>query len=91
MNQRYDVITTKRYAMTTKTKRSTIYLEENLHKALRLKAAELDASMSDIVNNALRVIFEEDAQDLIDIQKRKTERSTSFDDFVTELKLSGQL
>jgi len=77
--------------MTTKTKRSTIYLEENLHKALRLKAAELDASMSDIVNNALRVIFEEDAQDLIDIQKRKTERSTSFDDFVTELKLSGQL
>ena len=77
--------------MTTKTKRSTIYLEENLHKALRLKAAELEASMSDIVNNALRIIFEEDAEDLIDISSRKKEKSVSFDQFVTELKASGQL
>jgi len=77
--------------MTTNTKRSTIYLEENLHKALRLKAAELEASMSEIVNDALRAIFEEDAEDLIDIQKRKAEKSVSFDDFVTELKASGQL
>jgi hypothetical protein len=77
--------------MTTKTKRSTIYLEEKLHKALRLKAAELDASMSDIVNNALRTIFEEDAQDLMDIQSRSKEPSVSFDDFVTSLKASGQL
>ena len=77
--------------MTTKTKRSTIYLEENLHKALRLKAAELEASMSDIVNDALRIVFEEDAEDLIDISSRKTEKSVSFDQFVTELKASGQL
>ena len=77
--------------MTTKTKRSTIYLEEKLHKALRLKAAELEASMSDIVNNALRTIFEEDAQDLMDIQSRSKEPSVSFDDFVTSLKSSGQL
>ena len=77
--------------MATKTKRSTIYLEPNLHKALRLKAAELEASMSDIVNDALRVIFEEDAEDLIDINKRQSETSISFDDFVTELKSSGQL
>ena len=77
--------------MTTKTKRSTIYLEENLHKALRLKAAELEVSMSDIVNDALRIVFEEDAEDLIDISSRKTEKSVSFDQFVTELKASGQL
>jgi len=77
--------------MAPKTKRSTIYLEPNLHKALRLKAAELEASMSDIVNDALRVIFEEDAQDLMDINQRKSETSVSFDDFVTELKASGQL
>ena len=77
--------------MAVKTKRSTIYLEPNLHKALRLKAAELEASMSDIVNDALRVVFEEDAEDLMDIKKRQTEKSVSFDDFVTELKASGQL
>lgn len=77
--------------MAVKTKRSTIYLEPNLHKALRLKAAELEASMSDIVNDALRVVFEEDAEDLIDIKQRQSEKSVSFDDFVTELKESGQL
>ncbi len=77
--------------MSSKTKRSTIYLEENLHKALRLKAAELEASMSDIVNNALRTLFDEDAQDIADIQSRRTEKSISFDDFVTRLKASGQL
>lgn len=77
--------------MSTKTKRSTIYLESHIHKALRLKAAELDASMSDVVNNALRVIFDEDAQDLMDIKNRQGEKTVSFDDFVLELKASGQL
>jgi hypothetical protein len=77
--------------MAVKTKRSTIYLEPNLHKALRLKAAELEASMSDIVNDALRIVFAEDAEDLIDIKQRQSEKSVSFDDFVTELKASGQL
>ena len=77
--------------MSVKSKRSTIYLEPNLYKALRLKAAELEASMSDIVNDALRVVFEEDAEDLMDIKKRQAEKSVSFDDFVTELKASGEL
>ena len=77
--------------MAVKTKRATIYLEPNLHKALRLKAAELEASMSDIVNDALRAAFEEDAEDLMDIKQRQAEKSVSFDDFVTELKESGQL
>ena len=77
--------------MQAKTKRSTIYLEENLHKALRLKAAELDASMSDLVNDALRLSFEEDVNDLEDIKKRRKERTVPFDDFVTKLKASGQL
>ena len=77
--------------MQEKTKRSTIYLEEHLHKALRLKAAELDASMSDIVNDALRHAFVEDAEDLTDIKKRAREKTVSFDDFVMELKASGQI
>jgi len=77
--------------MQAKTKRSTIYLEEHLHKALRLKAVELDASMSDIVNDALRRSFVEDAEDLADIKKRAREKTISFDEFVTGLRASGQL
>ncbi len=77
--------------MSIKTKRSTIYLEENLHRALRLKAAEVDASMSDIINDALRASLEEDADDLADIRERKRESSVSFEDFVTSLKAGGKL
>ena len=77
--------------MQAKTKRSTIYLEAHVHKALRLKAAELDASMSDIVNDALRHSFVEDAEDLADIKKRTRERTVTFDDFVTGLRASGQI
>ena len=77
--------------MSIKTRRSTIYLEENLHRALRLKAAEVDASMSDIINDALRASLEEDADDLADIRERKRESSVSFEDFVTSLKAGGKL
>jgi len=66
-------------------------LEAHVHKALRLKAAELDASMSDIVNDALRHSFVEDAEDLADIKKRTRERTVTFDDFVTGLRASGQI
>jgi plasmid stability protein len=77
--------------MPEKTKRSTIYLEEQLHRALRLKAAELDLSMSDIVNDALRLSLTEDAEDLDDVNKRTVEKTVSFEKFVTGLKASGQL
>jgi len=77
--------------MSTTTRRSTIYLEEHLHRALRLKAASVDASMSEIVNDALRAAFEEDAEDLADIRARDKEPSVTFEEFVTSLKASGKL
>lgn len=90
--KRYNVLVLKRQiTMPGKTKRSTLYLDEDLHKALRLKAAEVDASMSDIVNDALRAAFDEDASDIDAIRKRSRERSTSFGSFVTKLKSSGKL
>jgi Arc/MetJ-type ribon-helix-helix transcriptional regulator len=77
--------------MSAKTKRSTIYLEEHLHKALRLKAAETDSSMSDVVNDALRTAFGDDAEDLASIRERKNEPVISFESFVSDLKSSGRL
>lgn len=77
--------------MEAKTKRTTIYVEQRLHKALRLKAAELDTSMSDIVNDALRHAFVDDAEDLTDVKKRAGEKTVSFEEFVTGLRASGQI
>ncbi len=73
------------------TKRATIYLEEPLHKALRLKAAETDASVSDLVNAAVRRSLAEDADDLASFRARAKEPRLVFEDVVRDLKRRGKL
>ena len=46
--------------MTAPTKRTTVYLEPNLHKALRLKAIAVSKSVSDLVNEAVRELLKKD-------------------------------
>ena len=46
--------------MTTPTKRTTIYLDPDLHKALRLKAVAVSKSVSDLVNEAVRELLKKD-------------------------------
>ena len=77
--------------MSTKDKRATIYFDSDLHKALRLKAAETEKSMSDVVNDAVRILLAEDAEDLQTIQERSTEPVVSFESFVKDLKARGKL
>lgn len=77
--------------MASTSKRATIYLDPELHKALRLKAAEIEVSMSDLVNGALKAAFREDAEDLSAIHERRAERSLSFEEFVIDLEARGKL
>ena len=72
--------------MNAKTKRTTIYFDPALLKALRLKSAEAETSMSDLVNDAVRLLLAEDAEDLAAITDRVSEPSVSFEAFVAELK-----
>lgn len=73
------------------TKRATVYFEEPLHKALRLKAAETDASISDLVNTAVRHSLAEDADDLSAFRKRAKEPRLSFEDVLSDMKRRGKL
>ena len=50
--------------MSEETKRTTVYLEPHLHKLLKLKAAEGNCSISDLVNESVKRSFKEDAIDL---------------------------
>jgi hypothetical protein len=75
----------------TTVKRATVYLSADLHRALRLKAAAADRSISDLVNEAVRLSLAEDAADLAAFDERKDESTESFDDFVKRLKRRGQL
>jgi plasmid stability protein len=72
-------------------KRATVYFDPEVHKALRLRAAANDRSISDMVNEAVRASLAEDAIDLAAFDKRKRERSVSFDSFVQGMKQRGAL
>lgn len=74
-----------------KSKRATVYFDPALHKALRLKAAATERSLSDVVDEAVRVLLAEDADDLAAVDERAAEATVSFEAFVQELRRDGAL
>jgi len=77
--------------MKTVVKKSTIYFDPQIHKALRMKAAETDSSVSDIVNNAVRLTLSEDAEDIAAFEERANEPNLSFEDVLKDLRKRGKL
>jgi hypothetical protein len=71
-------------------KRATVYLDPDLHRALRLKAAETDQSISDLVNAAIKLSLLEDAEDLEAFEKRAKEPNLAFETVVRDLKRRGR-
>jgi hypothetical protein len=72
-------------------KRTTIYFDPNIHRALRIKSAELDRSISELVNEAVRLSLGEDAEDLAAFDKRAEEPNLLFEDVVKDLKQRGKI
>lgn len=72
-------------------KRATVYFEADVHRALRLRAAAMDRSISDMVNDAVKAALAEDADDLAAFSDRKNDRNLSFDTFVQGLKRRGRI
>ena len=71
--------------------RATIYLDKEMHKALRLKAADTHRSISEIVSEAVRESLREDQQDLAMIEARKHEKGISYETLLKRLKANGTL
>jgi len=72
-------------------RRTTIYLDADLHRALRLRAAESDGSISAMVNDAVRQALADDAADLEALKKRAKEPALDFESVVRDLKRRGRL
>lgn len=72
-------------------KRATVYFEPEVHKALRLRAAANDQSISEMVNAAVKASLAEDAEDLAAFENRKREKSVSFESFVQGMKRRGAI
>jgi hypothetical protein len=77
--------------MSEPSKRSTFYIEPTLHRALRVKSAETEYSMSHLVNKALREMLSEDAEDLAAFDERAGEPLVSFEDMLKKLKKNGTI
>ncbi len=77
--------------MATLTKRATVYFDPDIHRALRLKAAETTRSISDLVNDALRGSLAEDAEDLEAFAARASDPLLSYEDLVKRLKADGHI
>ena len=77
--------------MSSISKRATIYFDPALHRALRVKAAETDRSLSELVNDAVKLSLSEDAEDLASFEERAIEPDLSFEDVVKDLKRSGTI
>ena len=71
--------------------RTTVYLEADLQRALKLKAAETDTSVSTLINRAVKLALAEDAEDLAAFEKRAKEPSRAFESVLKELKRDGLL
>ena len=77
--------------MTTQNKRTTIYLDPELHKALRLKAAATSSTVTELINDAVRESLAEDAEDNAIFAVREKEPLISYDEMVKRLKKDGLL
>jgi hypothetical protein len=72
-------------------RRATVYLDADLHRALRVKAAETDKSISDLVNAAVRLNLAEDAEDLAAFRTRTKEPNLDLEKVLRDLRRRGKL
>jgi hypothetical protein len=72
-------------------KRVTVYFDSSLHHALRIKAAETDTNVSDLVNEAVRAALAEDASDIEAFEVRESEPDYVFEEVVKDLKRRGKI
>jgi hypothetical protein len=77
--------------MKTPQKRATVYFDPDIHRALRVKAAETDRSISELVNEAVKLRLAEDAEDLAAFVKRAHEPNLPLEDVLKDLKKRGKI
>lgn len=77
--------------MNDPSKRSTVYFEPEVHQALRLKAAYMRRSVSDLVNEAVRNLLQEDHEDLVAFADRVGEPTMTYEELLDDLKAHGKI
>ena len=71
--------------------RTTITMNDKIYRALKIRAAESDESISTIVENAVKYQVLEDLEDIEDAAKRESEPTHSFDELMKQFQSEGLL
>ena len=77
--------------MSNLSKRSTIYFDPAIHQALKLKAAAIESSVSELVDEAVRLLMSEDEEDLSAFADRVKEPTMSYEALLSDLKKHGKI
>lgn len=77
--------------MASLSKRSTVYFEPAIHQALKLRAASTESSVSEIIDEAVRLLIAEDQQDLAALAERIEEPEMSYEALINQLKTHGKI
>jgi hypothetical protein len=71
--------------------RATVYFSPDIHKSLRLRSAETGTSISQIVNEAIRLSLADEAADLDSFLLHDEEKNVSFETFICGLRRRGRI
>ena len=77
--------------MSNLSKRSTVYFEPSIHQALKLKAASSHLSVSELIDEAVRLLMNEDQEDLAAFSERENEEEISYEALLNDLKKHGKI
>lgn len=77
--------------MASSPKRATVYFDPEIHRALRLKSAAEDRSISEVVNAAVKLSLAEDAEDLAAFEDRAKEPAQDFEKAVKAMRRRGKI
>ena len=77
--------------MSNLSKRSTVYFEPAIHNALKLRAASSDTSISELIDEAVRLLMREDQEDLAAVKQRVAEPEISYEALLNSLEADGKI
>ena len=77
--------------MATELKRATVYIRSDIHRAVKMKSAATNQSISDIVNDALVAVLSEDEEDLRAFEEHRNEPLMTYEELLARLKVDGKI
>lgn len=71
--------------------RPTIPVDAHLYRRLQRMSKKTDRDLADLVEEAVRLLIQEEAEDLADLEAREGEERVDFGEAVKDLKSRGRL